>query len=80
MPVASDFLHQGKAFLPAKLPRQFAPERADRLLAVFPRLTWSVGSTVQNGNAGLRHIHQSGLIDQRRNAGQIPKGHLRVAR
>ena len=38
---------------------------------MLPRLAGGVGGAVQHRDAGLRHIHQPGLIEQRRDAGQV---------
>ena len=40
-------------------------------LAVLPRLARGVGRAVDDRDAGLRHVHQPGLLDQRRDARQV---------
>ena len=46
------FLDERKGFLAAELPGQFAPEGADELLAVLPRLARGVSVAIENGDAG----------------------------
>ena len=38
---------------------------------MLPRLAGGVGRAVEHGDVRLRHVHQPGLLDQCRNAGQI---------
>ena len=69
--VGVGFLHQCKPLGLAELPRQFTPERADGLLALFPRLTRRVGGAVQDRDLRLWHIHQAGLIEECGNADEV---------
>lgn len=73
---AVGMLDQVKALLTAQLPRQFAPERSDGLLPVFPRLSRRVRRAVQHGDLGHRHIHELRLVEQRGDSGQIAQGAL----
>jgi hypothetical protein len=65
------FGDQGERLGPAKLPRQFAPQGMDGLLAALPGLSGGVGGAVEHDHARLGHVEQLGAIQQGRNPGQF---------
>ena len=69
--MASASFTRAKRFVAAELPGQLAPKGLDGLLAVLPRLAGRVGGAVEHGDARLWHVHQPGLIEERRDAGEV---------
>lgn len=59
------------AALAEQLPGQLAPEGGDLLAIVFDQLlTGRQGDAVEDRDAGLRQVCDTGLIEDRRDAGQ----------